>query len=46
VMPGGLGGIIGGGDAGGALGDLGLPSMAAPEGTEQAAPMSPIPLGF
>ena len=46
VMPGGLGGIIGGGDAGGALGDLGLPSMAAPEGTEQSSPMSPIPLGF
>ena len=47
VMPGGMSGILGGGDAGaGALGDLGLPSMAPSEGTEQAAPMSPIPLGF
>ena len=47
VMPGGMSGILGGGDVGaGALGDLGLPGMAAPEGTEQAAPMSPIPLGF
>ena len=47
VMPGGMSGILGGGDVGaGALGDLGLPGMAAPEGTEQASPMSPIPLGF
>ena len=47
VMPGGMSGILGGGDAGaGALGDLGLPSMAPSEGTEKAAPMSPIPLGF
>ena len=38
VLPSGLGA--------GALGDLGLPSMGASEGTEQAAPMSPIPLGF
>ena len=45
VMPGGMSGILGDG-AGGALGDLGLPSMGASEGTEQAAPMSPIPLGF
>ena len=45
VMPGGMSGILGDG-AGGALGDLGLPSMAPSEGTEQAAPMSPIPLGF
>ena len=43
VMPGGLSGIVGGGDA---AGSLGLPSMAAPEGTEQSSPMSPIPLGF
>ena len=43
VMPGGLGGIVGGGDA---AGSIGLPGMAAPEGTEQSAPMSPIPLGF
>ena len=47
VMPGGMSGILGdGAGAGGALGDLGLPSMGASEGTEQAAPMSPIPLGF
>jgi len=47
VMPGGMSGILGGGDAGaGALGDLGLPSLGASEGTEEAAPMSPIPLGF
>ena len=45
VMPGGMSGILGDG-AGGAIGDLGLPSMGASEGTEQAAPMSPIPLGF
>ena len=45
VMPGGMSGILGDG-AGGALGDLGLPSLSPSEGTEQAAPMSPIPLGF
>ena len=45
VMPGGMSGILGG-DGGGALGDLGLPSMAPSEGTEQSSPMSPIPLGF
>jgi len=47
VMPGGMSGILGGGDAGtGALEGLGLPSLGASEGTEEAAPMSPIPLGF
>ena len=46
VMPGGMSGILGGGDAGGALGDLGLPSMSPSEGTEPSKPMSPIPLGF
>ena len=47
VMPGGMSGILGGGDAGaGALEGLGLPGMAPSEGTEQSAPMSPIPLGF
>ena len=46
VMPGGMSGILGDGAGAGALGDLGLPSMGASEGTEQAAPMSPIPLGF
>jgi len=46
VMPGGMSGILGGGDAGvGALEGL-VPSMAPSEGTEQSAPMSPIPLGF
>ena len=45
VMPGGMSGILGG-DGGGALPDLGLPSMGAPEGTEEAAPQSPIPFGF
>ena len=46
VMPGGLGGILGGEDAGtGALESL-VPSMAPSEGTEPSAPMSPIPLGF
>ena len=46
VMPGGMSGILGDGAGAGSLGDLGLPSMGASEGTEQAAPMSPIPLGF
>ena len=46
VMPGGMSGILGGGDAGvGALEGL-VPSMAPSEGTEQSSPMSPIPLGF
>ena len=44
-MPGGMSGILGG-DGGGALGDLGLPSMGSPEATEEAAPQSPIPFGF
>ena len=46
VMPGGMSGILGDGAGAGALGDLGLPSLGASEGTEEAAPMSPIPLGF
>ena len=46
VMPGGMSGILGGDGGGtGALEGL-MPSMAPPEGTEQSAPMSPIPLGF
>ena len=46
-MPGGMSGILGGGDAaGGALGGLELPSLGASEGTEPSKPMSPIPLGF
>jgi len=55
VMPGGMSGILGGGDAGtGALeglGGLGLPApsnpMATPsEPSTPESPMSPIPLGF
>ena len=46
VLPGGMSGILGDGAGAGALGDLGLPSLGASEGTEEAAPMSPIPLGF
>ena len=45
VMPGGMSGILGGDAGTGALEGL-MPSMAPPEGTEQSAPMSPIPLGF
>ena len=45
VMPGGMSGILGEGAGTGALEGL-VPSMAPPEGTEQSAPMSPIPLGF
>ena len=46
VMPGGMSGILGGDAGAGALGGLELPSLGASEGTEEAAPMSPIPLGF
>ena len=46
VMPGGMSGILGDGAGTGALKGLGLPSLGASEGTEEAAPMSPIPLGF
>ena len=47
VMPGGMSGILGGGDAGvGALKGLELPSISPSEGTEEASPKSPIPLGF
>ena len=46
VMPGGMSGILGDGAGTGALEGLGLPSLGASEGTEEAAPMSPIPLGF
>ena len=49
VLPGGIGGALGGGGLGGA--GLGLPApsnpMAAPsEPTAPESPMSPIPLGF
>ena len=46
VMPGGMSGILGDGAGTGALEGLGLPSLGASEGTEEAAPMSPIPLCF
>ena len=47
VMPGGMSGILGGGDAGGgALKGLGLPSLSPSEGTKEASPKSPIPIGF
>ena len=46
VMPGGMSGILGDGAGTGALEGLGLPSLGASEGTEEAAPMSPKPLGF
>ena len=46
VMPGGMSGILGDGAGTGALEGLGLPSLGASEGPEEAAPMSPIPLGF
>ena len=45
VMPGGLGGVLGG-DGGGALPDLGLPSLGGKSADEKTEPMSPIPLGF
>ena len=47
VMPGGMSGILGGGDAGaGALGGLELPSLGGKSADEKTEPMSPIPLGF
>ena len=47
VMPGGMSGILGGGNAaGGALGGLELPSLGGKNADEKAEPMSPIPLGF
>lgn len=45
VMPGGLGGVLGG-DGSGALPDLGLPSLGGKSADEKTEPMSPIPLGF
>ena len=45
VMPGGLSGVLGG-DGGGALPDLELPSLGGKSADEKAEPMSPIPLGF
>ena len=48
VLPGGIGGALGGGGLGGALGGEGLdiPSLGAPA-PDEAAPQSPnLPLGF
>ena len=50
VLPGGIGGALGGGGVGGALGGLDIPSLGAPEpdaSTRQAAPTAPqLPLGL
>ena len=49
VLPGGLGGALGGGGIGGAgaLGGLDIPSLGAPAPSEDAEPSEPIlPLGF
>ena len=47
VLPGGIGGALGGGALGG-VGGLGLPAPSHPMAahTEPTAPESPIPLGF
>ena len=46
VLPGGIGGALGGGGVGGALGGLDIPSLGAPA-PDEAAPQSPnLPLGF
>ena len=50
VMPGGMGGILGGDAGEGALGGLDIPKFGAPESSTPdapaAGPKSPIPLGF
>ena len=50
VMPGGMGGILGGDAGEGALGGLDIPKFGAPASptpdAPAAAPKSPIPLGF
>ena len=49
VLPGGIGGALGGGGLGGALDmpDLGVPSMGAPDKQKEAEPTAPqLPLGF
>ena len=46
VLPGGIGGALGGGGIGGALGGLDIPDLAAPD-APTAEPTSPnLPLGF
>ena len=44
VLPGGIGGALGGAGLGGA--GLGLPAPSTPAPDAPASPMSPIPLGF
>ena len=50
IMPGGMGGILGGDAGEGALGGLDIPKFGAPESptpdAPAAGPKSPIPLGF
>jgi len=47
VLPGGIGGALGGGGVGGALGGLDIPSLGAPAPSEDAEPTAPqLPLGF
>ena len=47
VLPGGIGGALGGGGVGGALGGLDIPSLGAPDTSKEAEPTAPqLPLGF
>ena len=48
VLPGGIGGALGGGGVGGALGGLDIPSLGAPApSNKEAKPTAPqLPLGF
>ena len=47
VLPGGIGGVVGGGALGGLGGALNLPDLAAPSSPTPDAPTSPnLPLGF
>ena len=46
VLPGGIGGALGGGGVGGALGGLDIP-LGAPDSSKEAEPTAPqLPLGF
>ena len=47
VLPGGIGGALGGGGVGGALGGLDIPSLGASDPSKEAEPTAPqLPLGF
>ena len=47
VLPGGIGGALGGGGVGGALGGLDIPSLGAAAPSKEAEPTAPqLPLGF